>query len=215
MKKQAQVVMLESFKNATLESIIFYPVTEMLKICDKDTLKFVNNKDFKLTEKHCYPVELYILSDDKIEECEYYCSPAGIISKHNGTEKLPDNWKKIISTTDKSLKIKSEQSGENAWFNPLPQIQQQFIELFITEYNKDNIITEVEVEYEEYLDTTHSDHGAYKTKILINKDNTINISLPVKNDIKEFVNINYSFFTEDTRNKMILGINGYLKENNL
>ena len=30
------------------------------------------------------------------------------------------------------------------------------------------------------------------------------------NDIKDFINTNYSFFTEDTRNKMILGINNYL-----
>lgn len=31
-----------------------------------------------------------------------------------------------------------------------------------------------------------------------------------ENKIEEFVNANYSFFTEDTRNKMILGIKDYL-----
>jgi hypothetical protein len=38
----------------------------------------------------------------------------------------------------------------------------------------------------------------------------VNDSKKSTNDVKEFINNNYSFFTQDTRNKMIIGINSYL-----
>ena len=46
---------------------------------------------------------IYITSDKEIKEGDWYCSPSGITSKHNGSEKLPNNWKKIILTTDQDL----------------------------------------------------------------------------------------------------------------
>jgi hypothetical protein len=46
---------------------------------------------------------VYITSDEEIKEGDWYCSPYGIISKHNGTEMLPDYWRKIILTTDQDL----------------------------------------------------------------------------------------------------------------
>lgn len=46
---------------------------------------------------------MYITSDEEIKEGDWYCSPYGIISKHNGTEMLPDDWRKIILTTDQDL----------------------------------------------------------------------------------------------------------------
>jgi len=213
MKKQAQVVMLFAGKAENF-------------LCLKDgKLKYQEGyltQDYLNYSLYAKSFHLYIVSNDIIEKDDFALNPNGNIYKVKSTHEKEEilkfgndfkiathKCKKVIATNDKTVKYPERFPN----FITSPQIQQQFIELFITEYNKGNIITEVEVEYEEYLDTTHSDHGAYKTKILINKDNTINISLPVKNDIKEFVNINYSFFTEDTRNKMILGINDYLKQN--
>jgi len=46
---------------------------------------------------------IYITSDEEVKEGDWYCSPSGIISKHNGTEMLPDYWRKIILTTDRDL----------------------------------------------------------------------------------------------------------------
>jgi len=46
---------------------------------------------------------IYITTDEEIKEGDWYCSPYGIISKHNGTEMLPDDWRKIILTTDQDL----------------------------------------------------------------------------------------------------------------
>ena len=49
------------------------------------------------------PQNIYITTDSEIKEGDWYCSPGGLISKHNGTEKLPIGWKKIIVTTDQDL----------------------------------------------------------------------------------------------------------------
>ena len=64
--------------------------------------------------------------------------------------KTISGYKEILSSTDISLTIKGEQEGENTWYNPLPQLSQQFIEKYIEEYNKGHRITKVLVEVEEY-----------------------------------------------------------------
>lgn len=95
---------------------------------------------------------LYITSNGKLNKDEWYCSPIGIVSRYNGIEKLPSNWRKIIATTDTSLiSSKLFPVGEelHSITNYLPQIPQQFIQQYIEEYNKDNQITEVLVEIEE------------------------------------------------------------------
>ena len=99
------------------------------------SIQLHNNKDSTISYQH-----IYIISDGEIKKDELYCSPMGIVSRYNGIEKLPSNWRKIIATTDESLS--------------LPQLSQQFIEKYIEEYNKGNIITEglveVEVDLENY-----------------------------------------------------------------
>ena len=73
---------------------------------DKPSRLINSGKEFNLLvnstiDKRC--VNIYITSDEKIKEGDWYCSPNGIVSKHNGTEKLPDNWNKVILTTDQDL----------------------------------------------------------------------------------------------------------------
>ena len=95
---------------------------------------------------------LYITLDEKLSKDEWYCSPMGIVSRYNGIEKLPSNWRKIIATTDESL--------------GLPQLSQQFIEKYIEEYNKGNQITEVLVEVEDYwVNVAYSMDVAYRLKV--------------------------------------------------
>lgn len=134
---------------------------------------------------------LYILSDEEIKEGDWY-----LTFQNNevigGARKCEDssynftNCKKIIATTDKSLKISIDGNRGNllpdvSFDIVLPQPPQQFIEYFVFEYNKGNIITEVMVEY--------NNDGKYfcgikeqelkKPTLKINPDNTINIK-PIK-----------------------------------
>ena len=74
--------------------------------------------------------------------------------------KTKNGYKEILSSTDVSL--------------GLPQPSQQFIEKYIEEYNRGNIITDVFVEYENKFDEYGYD--IIKSILKINpKDNTITI----------------------------------------
>lgn len=109
---------------------------------------------------------LYIISDDEIKEGDWFIHHShGIttllkaievkdrILDNEGTSCCKSYCKKIIATTDTSLKI--EIDGNKGDLLPdvsfdinLPQPSQQFIEKYIEEYNKGNIITDILVEYE-------------------------------------------------------------------
>lgn len=147
---------------------------------------------------------LFVLSDDEIKEHDwFYYKHFGedIITQAKETTDLvnlnnPDRYfKKIIATTDKLENCQMPNLSGQMY---LPQIPQLFIEHFISEYNKGNIITEVEVEYEEieeYIPPRGCFEGDFyqgtgKFKLKINPDNTINIK-PVKDgwNREEVVNL--------------------------
>lgn len=151
------------------------------------------------------PQHLYILSDDEIKEVDWYlgisntihrATSDGIASLATATPRV----KKIITTTDKSLKYNAAKRGNEGdhsilskCYNmqPLPQSSQSFIEKYISEYNKGNVITDVLVEYERNRTPifAYSErigkvaHSGFESemKLKVNpKDNTITIR-PVKN----------------------------------
>lgn len=81
--------------------------------------------------------QLYIISDDEIKEGDWIMrNETNVIEKalFDGAS-LSILWKKIIASTDPSL--------------DLPQPSQEFIEYYISEYNKGNIINDVQVEYKQ------------------------------------------------------------------
>lgn len=105
---------------------------------------------------------------------------------------LKDYHKKIIATTDNSLHLPLPKNcdlgmgvsffydkfeGFDEYRMLLPQPSKQFIEHFISEYNKGNIITDVMVEYESDLIVDDESKTFEQPDVLkINpKDNTINI----------------------------------------
>lgn len=133
------------------------------------------------------PQHLYIISDDEIKEGDLFIGDGaslkqctlnngGNINFKGGWYSGSSNCKKIIATTDTSLKWEFKGIQMSRMFE-LPQPSQQFIEKYIKSYNKGNIITEVLVEYEwkgkKYVDD--QDTFGYDKQILrINpKDNTI------------------------------------------
>ena len=138
----------------------------------------------------------YKITNNDVIQCLEIKDNKYIIHKEGNTE--IENCKKIIATTDVSL--------------GLPQPSQQFIQKYIEEYNKGNVITDVLVEYEYLL----NDMGVIPYWCLkINpKDNTITIR-KVKDSwnkeeiiklIKSFAN-NYQYASND------IGYNKWIEEN--
>ena len=86
---------------------------------------------------------LYILSDEEIKEGDIILTKEyGVWEYRKAPCPLPywgnsNGCKKIIATTDSSLN--------------LPSISQSFVKKYIEEYNKGNIITDVMVEYDEFV----------------------------------------------------------------
>lgn len=124
------------------------------------------------------PQHLYILSDDEIKEGDW-CIELGFnrifqVEKESLTKGYIKNCKKIIATTDISLGLSDV--GKAGYsideFHPiLPQPSQSFIEKYVAEYNKSNMITDVLVEYYETCETEYDKPLCPK----VSKNNTITI----------------------------------------
>ena len=125
----------------------------------------------------------------------------------NKTQNLGN--KPIIATTDTSLR--------------LPQLPQEFIQYFIKEYNKGNIITKVEIEYEDkflgyfpHVATNGtSREPKYEIQLKVNFNNTINIK-PIKNswnrkEVKQLMELAYN--EGYSTNGGVIDIDKWIEEN--
>ena len=132
---------------------------------------------------------LYIISnDEKPNKGDYYIiDNIPEVLQNNDLVFIDDNCRKVIATTDKSLIIESEYKsidfGKQCNYFLLPQPSQQFIEKYIEEYNKGNVITDVLVEYNYFLDD-NSVLPYWNLKVNP-KDNTITIKKLKENYTKE------------------------------
>ena len=168
MLKKCKIIMLPT--NQKTKYLMVYSDVEKTK--GKLILNGLKNDEYKEYQ------HLYIISDDEIKKGDYiYCTITNAIeiAKYNHDYLIRD-WKKVIATTDKSL------SQTNR--TEIPQPSQQFIQKFVEEYNRGNIITDVLVEYElisneEYFGNTvnpDDDVPYFDERLKINhKDNTITI----------------------------------------
>jgi len=155
------------------------------------------------SDKDCTSQHLYILSDDKIEDGDWFITTGNqywsnqlfqankcgeyIKTLNNSVEYPIKDCKKIIASTDKKLTIKhncdcmaTTFEGCSQCIERISQTPQQFIDYYVTQYNKGNIITEVEVEYTNVykgMSGLDDDGEVWEQELLINKDNTINISI--------------------------------------
>ena len=194
MFKRAKVVMLPTNKKAGL---IINPSTGKIQFIDFDQ-DACFYKDVSFTCNH-----LYIIVEDEIKEGDWMISTKDVyyrdvnvnkdgiwikkntISKCQFTEGNRAKWKKIIATTDSSLKTTKEflhggyENGEivpNASLEVLlPTLSQSFIQRFVDEYNKGNLITNVLVEYDGDWDEHHQGYYAETVIPKVSKDNTITI----------------------------------------
>ena len=183
MLKKCKVVMLPTNKPSKLGDLATYQGKSLAKVIKEG----VNLKNTTVQFWN-----LYIISDDEIKKGDYiYCTITnGIeIAKYNHDYLIRD-WKKVIATTDTTLKITispylfPEGGACQSRDFLLPQPSQQFIEEFIEEYNKGNTIKDILVEYElisneEYFGNTvnpDDDVPYFDERLKINpKDNSINI----------------------------------------
>ena len=205
--KKCKVVMLPANKKATDNNspIFLYP-------------------DGKLLTSPMGNQHLYITSDDKIKENDWailkvsdrrplYCVKIKTINIQDKTctvefpydnstiEVFISGCKKVIATTDSSLFIPHGGDFGNNITKHLPQPSQAFIEVFVREYNKGNIITDVMVEYElefhKWVKSYESSLGNSVKKLKVSKNNTITIK-KVKDTLKDIMDKN-----PEVRNEII------------
>ena len=159
MNKRCKLVMLPTNEKAQIGN-------NVIILCDNA----ITNEPLRYGKKiqepfNMYALEqhLYITSDDNIKDsdwCILFDDFGNVMSTPQQYLKtkahvLNSGLKKIIATTDSSLKIDRKDSHPNSIWKLdgalLPQPSQSFIQKYIDEYNKGNIITDVLVEYEEIM----------------------------------------------------------------
>lgn len=127
---------------------------------------------------------LYVLSNNEIKEDDWCIDSNRNIFQHKNHFPISIGQRKIIATTDNSLTEDRQKAAFVVTGHPLPQPSKQFIQKFVEEYNKGNVITDVLIEYElisneEYFGNTvnpDNDVPYFDEKLKINpKDNSLNI----------------------------------------
>lgn len=212
------------FKRCT---VVMLPIKEKAEDClIKCANLFFKYKKGYYTQEYLKSIDgqafhLYIITDEEIKEGDWFYDGESVLQCSRVTDVIIDTqgqWsniktsRKIIATTDKSL------TTDNRTFifaqserRHLSQPSESFIQRFIEEYNKGNVITDVMVEYAEH----RSKQGDYEGEYLkINpKDNTITIRKVkdtwTREEVIELVN-NWrktsgenNILTKDTFNKWI------------
>ena len=147
---------------------------------------------------HLKGQHLYFTSDEEIEINDWCLDLLALnifkVSELNLIGKLSERWcRKIVATTDKSLKIETEEffntssHGKVAYKKTLPQIPQQFIE----DYCKAGGIDEIYIETEDFCKRAHpfkycpdckgfkSDTCGYGKDLLLDSNNCVIIH-PIK-----------------------------------
>lgn len=178
--KRAQCILLDTEQ----KSIITLKNHSTLIITPNTISKLLEDSNCGWTNQH-----LYIISDDKIEDGDYWINlDNNTINNNVGIANFANNapsCKKIIATTDTSLVLYDEAKfiKNSPTVILLPQPSQQFIQKYIESYNKGEDITDVLIEYEnkyegkEYVDDQDAyGYDKFGQILKVNpKDNTITI----------------------------------------
>ncbi len=154
----------------------------MLPTESKTGIQLAPDNTFRFTSNNSWTsYALYFISDEKLEDGDWCFYKNGDLE---GVRQIIDGQRpktmilrKIIATTDALLIRKRDivfQDNTSDYVYDLPQPSQQFLEKYIDAYNRGDIITEVEVEYESYSRLDHPNMANWE-QLKINSDNTINI----------------------------------------
>lgn len=195
---------MENYKNLQIHLLPTNNSSEFGIIHEANQLHFITNDNTFLDNLVSYR-ELYITDDSEIKENDwviklnsntlFQCSNSPFLNtKWLNSEDVKD-CKKVIATTDKALKLISLSHLGEGWKDiSLSQIPTQYIQHYISEYNKGNQLKTVDVLFECLISTRNveidfSDLGiGYNTlthpvcreeRLKLNSNNEITIK-PVK-----------------------------------
>lgn len=139
--KRTQVVMLSAYKKAIDRSAHTLWLNQIGQLLHTHSMS-----------EDLIPQHLYFLSDDEIKEDDWFYNTfndnQSKIQQKKGGWITCFNQHKIIATTDTSLRKHDDTVPYPKTKPALPQPSQDFIEVFVKEYNKSNVIELVDVEYD-------------------------------------------------------------------
>jgi hypothetical protein len=123
--------------------VVLLPTTDKTKLW----LNTISNQlhydiEEKVTHHQAVNQHIYFLSNKTPKEGDYWFDGTQIRNDYS-LHKIDRFDRKVEATTDSSL---SEIPKGDTYTKWIPEIPQQFIEHFITEFNKGNIITKMKVE---------------------------------------------------------------------
>lgn len=133
---------------------------------DRDIVKLHSPGQFGLVRMSCYTgldgmqQHLYIISpDDKISKGDWYlmwmfdgwevmqCQDEKEADRCNEHQSIKHSCKKIIASTDTSLKIPRTQDSGNTWWESVPILSDEFIDTFMERFNAKSQMDYVLIEY--------------------------------------------------------------------
>jgi len=159
--KQCKVVLLPTDKAEN--SIIIHNTTKKKAVYHGNN--YFTQEYLRVCNSKAY--HLYILSDDKIESSGWVMYENGTIERVSVMMVKDVKYKQIIVSTDPQI-------------HNLPKLPESFIEYFIEQYNKSNVITEIKVKYGYTINKSMGHFHQYREYFLkVNDDNIINIQ-PIK-----------------------------------
>ena len=212
--KKAKVVMLPTNEPSKIGNLATYQKRSLAKVIKEG----INPKDSTLQFWN-----LYIISDDEIKEGDwYYCKRLNkIFQAIKGiTYNIEGNEHKIIATTNESLRTNYKENNHqplSKYNYILPKPSDSFISKYIEEYNKGNVISDVEVEYDKATYNKWLENGASPVfdTLKVNPDNTINIK-PIKDswsreEVKQLMELAYN--EGYSTNGDVIDIDKWIEEN--
>jgi hypothetical protein len=128
--------------------------TDIALVKSKNLLFYLPNGDLVFEEDSTHIGQhFYFLSNDEIKNLDWFINNQGLWQCNNGIIPKGLNPKKVIATTNSSLKVEDDFDIHEIptqlvpVSKALPQPSQSFIEKYVERYNAGNPITDVMVEY--------------------------------------------------------------------
>jgi len=140
---------------------------------------FGQSIDSNIQFNDCVNQHLYVTSDEKINEGDYAVGLDKLVYQLKKDQFYFKSDKKIISSDEKLVlgwNYKNDIPHGDSYNEFIPQIPETFVETFIEENQKGNLVTKVLVEYAEGFNGERENTEFFE-KLTLNSNNEINIKL--------------------------------------